>query len=148
MRDEQGAGRLQSLVWSSFFEHTARERFARRLEQFSGGDTATDMKEAAEFWSIIMGEHADFTAHLLVPEESEHIRKAMRTSDAFRQMHESVPSSKASVEKAVDDLIDFKTRSRRPQSLARLPFRRPVAARTPGSSRHILPASRPALFRV
>src|SRR5918995_1133224 len=37
MRDEQAAGRLQSLVWPSFFEPTAREaeRFARRLGQFS-----------------------------------------------------------------------------------------------------------------
>lgn len=111
MRDEQAAGRLRSLVWPSFFEHTGREadRFARRLEQFSRGDTSTDMKEAAEFWTIIMGEHADFIAHLLDPEESELIRKAMQTSDAFRQMHKSVPSSKGPVEQAVDDILDFKT---------------------------------------
>ena len=111
MRDEQAAGRLQSLVWPSFFEHTAREaeRFARRLDQFSRGDTSIDMKEAAEFWTIIMGEHADFIAHLLDPEENALIRKAMQTSDAFRRMHESVPSSKGPVEKAVDDIIDFKT---------------------------------------
>ena len=111
MRDEQAAGRLQSLVWPSFFEHTAREaeRFARRLGQFSGGDTSTGMKEAAEFWTIIMGEHADFIAHLLDPEESALIQKAMQTSDAFRRMHKSVPSSKGPVEQAVDDIIDFKT---------------------------------------
>src|SRR5687768_7140349 len=111
MRDEQAAGRLQSLVWPAFFEHTAREaeRFARRLEQFSRGDTSTGMKEAAEFWTIIMGEHADFIAHLLDPEESALIQKAMQTSDAFRRMHKSVPSSKGPVEKAVDDIIDFKT---------------------------------------
>ena len=111
MRDEQAAGRLQSLVWPSFFEHTAREaeRFARRLDQFSRGDTSTDVKEAAEFWTIIMGEHADFIAHLLDPEESALIQKAMQTGDAFRRMHESVPSSKGPVEKAVDDIIDFKT---------------------------------------
>ena len=111
MRDEQAAGRLQSLVWPAFFEHTAREaeRFAKRLDQFSRGDTSTDMKEAAEFWTIIMGEHADFIAHLLDPEESTLIQKAMRTSDAFRRMHKSVPSSKGPVEQAVDDIIDFKT---------------------------------------
>jgi hypothetical protein len=111
MRDEQSAGRLQSLVWPTFFEHTAREaeRFAKRLEQFSRGDTSTDMKEAAEFWTIIMGEHADFIAHLLDPEENALIQKAMQTSGAFRQMHKSVPSSKGPVEKAVDDIIDFKT---------------------------------------
>lgn len=111
MRDEQASGRLQSLVWPSFFEHTGREadRFARRLEQFSRGDTSTDMKEAAEFWTIIMGEHADFIAHLLDPEENALIQKAMQTSDAFRRMHKNVPSSKGPVEQAVDDIIDFKT---------------------------------------
>ena len=48
MRDEQAAGRLQSLVWASFFEHTAREaeRFGKRLDQFSRGDTSINMKEA------------------------------------------------------------------------------------------------------
>jgi hypothetical protein len=111
MRDEQASGRLQSLVWPSFFEHTAREaeRFSRRLEQFSRGDTSVDRKESAEFWTIIMGEHADFIAHLLDPEENALIQKAMQTSSAFRQMHKSVPSSKGPVEKAVDDIIDFKT---------------------------------------
>ncbi len=111
MRDEQAAGRLQSLVWPAFFEHTGREadRFAKRLDQFSRGDTSTDMKEAAEFWTIIMGEHADFIAHLLDPEENALIQKAMQTSDAFRRMHKSVPSSKGPVEQAVDDIIDFKT---------------------------------------
>jgi hypothetical protein len=111
MRDQQAAGRLQSLVWPSFFEHTAREaeRFNRRLEQFTRGDTSTDMKEAAEFWTIIMGEHAGFIAHLLDPEENALIQKAMQTSDAFRRMHDNVPPSKEPVEKAVDDIIDFKT---------------------------------------
>jgi hypothetical protein len=115
MRDEQAAGRLQSLVWPSFFEHTEREaeHFVKRLDQFSRGDTSIDMKEAAEFWTIIMGEHADFIAHLLDPEESELIRKAMQTSDAFRRMHKSVPSSKGPVEQAVDDIIDFKTAAER-----------------------------------
>lgn len=111
MRDEQAAGRLQSLVWPSFFEHTAREaeRFSKRLDQFSRGDTSTSMKEAAEFWTLIMGEHADFIAHLLDPEENALIQKAMQTSNAFRQMHRSVPSAKEPIEKAVDDIIDFKT---------------------------------------
>lgn len=111
MGDAQAGGRLQSLVWATFFEHTAREadRFARRLDQFSRGDTSINMKEAAEFWTIIMGEHADFIAHLLDPEENALIQKAMQTSSAFRQMHNNVPSSKGPVEKAVDDIIDFKT---------------------------------------
>ncbi|MGB7925776.1 MAG: DUF2935 domain-containing protein [Pyrinomonadaceae bacterium] len=110
-RDAQASGELKSLVWSTFFDHTAREaeRFARRLEQFSRGDIATDMKETAKFWTLIMGEHADFIAHLLDPVERELIMKAMQTGDAFHKMHDNVPSSKNPVEKAVNDIIDFKT---------------------------------------
>jgi hypothetical protein len=111
MRDEQAAGRLKSLVWSTFFDHTAREaeRFGKRLEQFSRGDTSINMQEAAQFWTMIMGEHADFIAHLLDPVENALIQKAMQTSSAFRQMNKSTPASKQPVEKAVDDIIDFKT---------------------------------------
>lgn len=115
MRDEQAAGRLQSLVWPSFFEHTEREaeHFVKRLDQFSRGDTSIDMKEAAEFWTLIMGEHADFIAHLLAPEENALVQKAMQTSAAFRQMHKNVPSSKTPVEQALNDIIDFKTAAER-----------------------------------
>lgn len=111
MGDMQAAGKLQSLVWSTFFVHTANEadRFAKRLDQFSRGDTSTDMNEAAKFWTMIMGEHADFIAHLLDPVERTLISKAMQTSDAFRGMHNNEPSSKAPLEKAVNDIIDFKT---------------------------------------
>jgi hypothetical protein len=107
----QAAGKLKSLTWSTFFDHTANEadRFARRLEQFSRGDTSTDMKEAAKFWTMIMGEHADFIAHLLDPEERTLITKAMQTSGAFHQMNASLPASKDPLEKAVNDIIDFKT---------------------------------------
>lgn len=109
--DLQASGKLKSLTWSTFFDHTANEadRFARRLEQFSGGNTSTDMKETAKFWAMIMGEHADFIAHLLDPEERTLIMKAMQTSDAFHKMHDNVPSSKNPVEKAVNEIIDFKT---------------------------------------
>ena len=94
MGDMQASGKLKSLVWSTFFDHTANEadRFAKRLDQFSRGDTSTDMNEAAKFWTMIMGEHADFIAHLLDPEERTLIAKAMQTSDAFRAMHNNPPS--------------------------------------------------------
>jgi hypothetical protein len=107
----QASGKLKSLTWSTFFDHTANEadRFARRLEQFSRGDTSTDMKEAAAFWAMIMGEHADFIAHLLDPTERDLIMKAMQTGDAFHKMHANPPSSKNPVEKAVNEIIDFKT---------------------------------------
>jgi len=37
------------------------------------------------------GEHADFIAHLLDPEERALITKAMQTSDTFRQMPMNQP---------------------------------------------------------
>jgi hypothetical protein len=109
--DLQASGKLKSLTWSTFFDHTALEAewFAKRLEQFSRGDTSSDMKTAALFWTQIMGEHADFIAHLLDPAERDLIMKAMQTGDAFHKMHDNLPSSKNPVEKAVDEIIDFKT---------------------------------------
>src|SRR5687768_3924010 len=67
MGAEQTSGRLRSLVWPSFFEHTLREaeRFTQRLTQFSTGDVAISRDEASVFWTSIMAEHADFIAHLL-----------------------------------------------------------------------------------
>ncbi len=111
MSEMQASGKLRSLTWSTFFDHTANEadRFGRRLEQFSRGDTSTNMKEAAAFWALIMGEHADFIAHLLDPAERDLIMKAMKTSDAFHKMHDNPPSSKNPVEQAVNEIIDFKT---------------------------------------
>jgi hypothetical protein len=107
----QASGKLKSLVWPTFFEHTANEadRFSRRLDQFSRGDISADMMETAKFWTMIMGEHADFIAHLLDPDENALITKAMQTSDAFHRMHDSTPTAKDPLEKAVDDIIDFKT---------------------------------------
>lgn len=109
--DLQASGQLRSLTWSTFFDHTAleAERFAKRLDQFSRGDVSTDMKESAVFWTQIMGDHADFIAHLLDPAERDLIMKAMQTGDTFHKLHDSVPSSKNPVEKAVDEIIDFKT---------------------------------------
>ncbi len=111
MGEAQSSGKLRSLVWSTFFDHTAleAERFARRLEQFSRGDTSIQLGEAADFWTQIMGEHAAFIAHLLDPEENALIAKAMHTSNAFGKMHEQKSSNKPALEKAVDDIIDFKT---------------------------------------
>jgi hypothetical protein len=109
--DLQASGKLKSLTWSTFFVHTALEAewFSRRLEQFSRGDVATDLKATALFWTQIMGEHADFIAHLLDPAERDLILKAMQTGDSFHKMHDNLPASKNPVEKAVDEIIDFKT---------------------------------------
>ena len=110
MRDEQAAGRLESLVWPTFFDHTARESeyFAARLARLSKGNTSVDPAKAAEFWTLIMGEHASFIAHLLDPAERELVAKAMKTSDAFRQLHGQKPPAKDKAVNAVDDILDFK----------------------------------------
>ena len=107
----QKAGRLKSLVWPSFFDHTAREaeRFSKRLDQLSRGTIEVDKSDAVSFWTEIMAEHADFIVHLLDPEEVALIEKAMKTSTAFHQMHDTPPTREEAIEKAVDDVIDFKT---------------------------------------
>ena len=111
LSEEQATGKLRSLVWSTFFDHTATEteHLCSRLEQFSLGDTSTDLTETASFWTQIMGEHSDFIAHLLDPAERDLIMKAMQASDTFHKMHDDPPSSKDPIESVVDDIIDFKT---------------------------------------
>ena len=111
LSQEQASGKLMSLVWSTFFDHTAAEtvHLVARLEQFSRGDTSTGLKETASFWTQIMGEHADFIAHLLDPAERDLIMKAMQTADGFHKTHDHLPSSKNTLETMVDEIIDFKT---------------------------------------
>ena len=110
----QESGRLKSLVWPTFFEHTAREAdyFAARLDRLSRGDTAVDGRAATDFWARIMGEHADFVAHLLDPEERALVAKAMDTSRAFYAMRgQAVP--KGAALSAVDQILDFKVAAAR-----------------------------------
>jgi hypothetical protein len=110
MRDEQAAGRLKSLVWPTFFDHTAREGeyFAARLARLSSGDVSIDATKAVEFWTLNMGEHADFIAHLLDPAERELIDKAMNASKDFHKLHgmPNAPRDKAIA--GVEDILDFK----------------------------------------
>jgi hypothetical protein len=111
LSEEQACGKLRSLVWSTFFDHTATEteHLCSRLEQFSRGDTTTGLTETSSFWTKIMGEHSDFIAHLLDPKERDLIMKAMHASDTFHRMHNNPPSSKSPLESVVDEIIDFKT---------------------------------------
>ncbi|HEX6179305.1 MAG TPA: DUF2935 domain-containing protein, partial [Thermoanaerobaculia bacterium] len=108
-REAQSAGRLHSLVWPLFFEHTAREaeRFVSRLERFSRGDAGEDRGEVIDFWAQIMAEHADFIAHLLDPEENSLVQQAFQTSAKFRQLRQSPSAPAASA--AAEEIIDFKT---------------------------------------
>jgi hypothetical protein len=110
MQAEQESGRMRSLVWPLFFDHTAREgeRFVRRLDQLSKGDAGLDAAEVVEFWARIMDEHAEFIAHLLDPQEDALIEKALNSSAAFRELREK-RGSKAEADALAKGIIDFKT---------------------------------------
>jgi len=110
MQKEQESGRMRSLVWPLFFDHTAREgeRFVRRLDQLSKGDADLDAAEVVEFWARIMDEHAEFIAHLLDPQEDALIEKALSSSAAFRELREK-RGSKAEADALAKGIIDFKT---------------------------------------
>ena len=110
MQHAQESGRMRSLVWPLFFDHTAREgeRFVRRLDQLSKGDAGLDAAEVVEFWARIMDEHAEFIAHLLDPQEDALIEKALSSSAAFRELREK-RGSKAEADALAKGIIDFKT---------------------------------------
>jgi hypothetical protein len=110
LRDLQAAGKLKSLGWPTFFDHTAREGdyFVERLTRLSAGDLSLDPERTAEFWTLIMGEHAGFIAHLLDPAERALVAKAMQANEDFLKLHaQPVPTGKAV--RAVEDILDFKT---------------------------------------
>jgi len=110
LRDLQAAGKLKSLVWPTFFDHTAREGdyFVERLTKLSAGDLSLDADRAAEFWTLIMGEHAGFIAHLLDPAERTLVAKAMQANADFLKLHaQPAPTGKAV--RAIEDILDFKT---------------------------------------
>lgn len=89
--EAQTSGKLRSLVWTLFFDHTRHEgeRWTRRLETLAGGESEFDKDEVSKFWTNIMDEHCRFVAHLLDPEEYELIETAMNTSRVFRDLHEN-----------------------------------------------------------
>ncbi|MBA3633701.1 MAG: DUF2935 domain-containing protein [Acidobacteria bacterium] len=103
----QDAGQLKSLAYPTFFEHVALEgdRFARRLEGFSSGKVELDRSEVINFWTRIMGEHADFIAHMLDPKERALVETAMKTGKAWRKLDDG---SKKKVEGTLEGFIAFK----------------------------------------
>jgi hypothetical protein len=90
LQEAQTSGRLRSLAWPLFFEHTRHEaeRWIRRLELVAGGESEFDKHEVSRFWTNIMDEHARFVAHLLDPDEFELIDKCMKTSKVFCHLHD------------------------------------------------------------
>ncbi len=142
--EAQTSGKLRSLVWTLFFDHTRHEaeRWTRRLETLAGGESEFDKEEVSTFWTNIMDEHCRFVAHLLDPEEFELIEKAMSASRVFRDLHEGgsvggaaaalVHEPTAVVNSLVDNpetnailsaaetLLDFKTKAARGIEAARI----------------------------
>lgn len=87
--EAQTSGKLRSLVWPLFFEHTRKEaeRWVRRLENLAKGEPGLERKEVVSFWNNIMDEHARFVAHLLDPDEFTLIETATKTSNVFRELN-------------------------------------------------------------
>jgi hypothetical protein len=87
--EAQSSGKLRSLVWPLFFDHTRHEaeRWERRLNELAGGETEFDRGEVVKFWTNIMDEHARFVAHLLDPDEFELVEKSFSAGNVFRQLN-------------------------------------------------------------
>jgi hypothetical protein len=110
MHEAQVKGSIRSLVWPLFFEHTAHEaeRFIKRLDMLAKGNSEYERAEVVDFWTEIMGEHADFIAHLLDPQEKALHEKAMKTAGDFRKMNQQPPAAREPVMAAANAIHDFK----------------------------------------
>ena len=110
MREQQASGRLGSLVWPLFFQHTAREadRFAMRLDMYNRRQIEFDRREVVDFWGKTMGEHAAFIAHLLDPDEKQLIAQATKAEHTFRSQNLAMAPG-GDVMKAASEILDFKT---------------------------------------
>jgi hypothetical protein len=114
MSDQQKAGKLNSLVWPTFFDHVAREgeHLIERLTQLNKKSVEIDRNHLIDFFARIMDEHAQFIAHLLDPVEDTLRMKAEKTSDDFKKLRDQKPGRKGGddpVAKAVKEIIAFKT---------------------------------------
>jgi hypothetical protein len=112
--EAQAKGKIRSLVWPDFFEHTAleAERFVRRLDLFSRGNAELDRAEVVDFWSKIMEDHSEFIAHLLDPQEKTLIAAARKSADLFstlRAEHKKNPDAKAKALAEGQAIVAFKT---------------------------------------
>lgn len=110
LRERQATGKIRSLVWPLFYQHTAREadRFASRLELYNRKQIEFERAELVDFWAKTMGEHSGFIAHLLDPDERLLIEQASRMEKAFlRDGFREVRGDE--VMKAAKEILDFKT---------------------------------------
>jgi hypothetical protein len=117
LRDAHASGRIRTLVFPSFFDHTAREaeRAVARLEKLAAtniGNAGLDFVEVVDFWSAAMSEHNEFIAHLLDPQEDELIGHALDSSamfKGFRHVNRERRLPIGEVVLATEEIIDFET---------------------------------------
>jgi hypothetical protein len=111
MQAEQTGGKLHSLVWPLFFQHTAREadRFAKRLQMYSNREIEFERNEVIDFWATTMSEHAAFIAHLLDPQETKLIDTAEQTHVKFADTGGLKAATDDAVLAAGNEILDFKT---------------------------------------
>ena len=110
LREQTLSAKVRTLIWPLFLEHTAREadRFAMRLAQYNRRDTGFDRNEVVQFWSLTMGEHSGFIAHLLDPKERLLIDQARNLEEAFLERGMKDVRGDA-IAKAAKEVLDFKT---------------------------------------
>ena len=110
MEDAQESGRIRSLVWPSFFDHTRKEgeRFAARLDQLNRGDTTYVRGEVIPFWADKMEEHSLFIDQLLDPDETLLKKVSQASATSFAKM-EAAPPAREPALAAAQTIIDFKT---------------------------------------
>lgn len=110
MHEAQASGKMRSLVWPLFFEHTAREaeRTVKRLTTLAAGNTELDRSEVIPFWAQIMEEHSDFIAHLLDPDERVLIKASDKSADLFRTLRRQ-PDAKVKATAEAQAIVAFKT---------------------------------------
>lgn len=112
MREAQVSGKIQTLVWSSFFEAAAVEvqRFIARLEHYNRGNVELDRKEVVSFWSHDTAGHLSMIAHMLDPLEKTLVSRALEMSDRWRKVDpEAAGDAGDPLLQAEQEVIDFKT---------------------------------------
>jgi Domain of unknown function (DUF2935) len=95
MREQQLSGKLHSLVWPLFFEHTAREadRFAARLDLYNKRQIELDRAEVIDFNEVLdfktvgeKGIYAGKIKSIIPPPLASHVRReAVRFIDELKR---------------------------------------------------------------
>jgi hypothetical protein len=112
--EAQATGKLRSLVWPLFFDHTRHEaeRWVRRLDGLTNGESEFERSEVVRFWTNIMDEHARFVAHLLDPDEFELIEKSFSAGNVFRELQsDSVGGTVAALAREPDTVVESLTKN-------------------------------------